>query len=140
MANRAIAYASEAIPDLDAERLSRLIEDACRFNRETGITGILLHDGKRFLQYIEGPEDALKIAYTRILTSSSHREIMELARGRVGRRMFPYWSMRLLPTGDRELSQAAHADWRGFVQRAGRGGTSWAAMDFLAAVAEPHLA
>ncbi|AWH25404.1 BLUF domain-containing protein [Stenotrophomonas sp. YAU14D1_LEIMI4_1] len=140
MVNRAIAYASEALPDLDPDRLAHLVEDAARFNRDAGITGVLLFDGQRFLQYIEGPEDALKIAYGRILASSSHREIIELARGPVGRRMFPYWSMRLLPTGDRELSQAAHADWRGFVKRAGREGSPWAAMDYLAAVAEPHLA
>lgn len=139
MANRAIAYASEAVPDLPEDRLAALVEDAARFNRDAGITGILLFDGERFLQYIEGPEDALGVAYGRILGASSHREIVELARGRVGRRMFPYWSMRLLPTGSRELSQAAYADWRGFVRRAGREGRPLAAMDHLAAVVAPHL-
>lgn len=140
MANRAIAYASEAVPDLSPDRLTAMVEDAARFNREAGITGVLLFDGRRFLQYIEGPQDALDVAFGRILGASSHREIVELARGRVGRRMFPYWSMRLLPADAHELNQAAYADWRGFVSRAGREGSPWAAMDHLAAVVEPHLA
>jgi len=139
MANRAIAYASEAVPDLSEDRLAALVEDAARFNRDVGITGIVIFDGQRFLLYIEGPEDALQIAYNRILDASSHREIVELARGRVGRRMFPYWSMRLLPTGSAELSQAAYADWRGFVRRADRGGSAPAAMDLMSAVVAPHL-
>lgn len=136
---RAIAYASEAVSDLPEDRLVALVEDAARFNRDAGLTGILLFDGGRFLQYVEGPEDALNIAYGRILAASSHREIVELARGRVGRRMFPYWSMRLLPAGSRELSQAAYADWRGFVRRAGYEGSPWAAMDHLTAIVIPHL-
>jgi len=136
---RAIAYVSQARPDLSAERLQTLVNDATRFNRMAGVTGVLLHDGQRFLQYIEGPEDALGVAYSRILGASSHREIVELARGRVGRRMFPYWSMRLLPADSDELSQAAYADWRGFVRRAGREGSPWAAMDHLSAVVQPHL-
>ena len=140
MANRAIAYASEALPGLDPQRLTAMVEDAARFNHDAGITGVLLFDGQRFLQYIEGPEDALNLAYARILGASSHHEIVELARGRVGRRMFPYWSMRLLPADAHELSQAAYADWRGFVRRAGREGSPWAAMDHLSAVVEPHLA
>lgn len=139
MANRAIAYASEALPGLDPQRLTAMVEDAARFNHDAGITGVLLFDGQRFLQYIEGPEDALDVAYSRILGASSHREIVELARGRVGRRMFPCWSMRLLPADAHELSQAAYADWRGFVRRAGREGSPWAAMDHLTAVAQPHL-
>ncbi|TFZ44645.1 BLUF domain-containing protein [Stenotrophomonas maltophilia] len=139
MANRAIAYASEALPALDPLRLTAMVEDAARFNRDAGLTGVLLFDGQRFLQYIEGPEDALGVAYARILAANSHREIVELARGRVGRRMFPYWSMRLLRAESRELSQAACADWRGFVSRAGRDGSPRAAMDYLSAVVQPHL-
>ncbi|MGM3151424.1 BLUF domain-containing protein, partial [Escherichia coli] len=56
---RAIAYVSQASPDLSPERLDALVEDAARFNKLAGVTGVLLHDGGRFLQYIEGPPDGI---------------------------------------------------------------------------------
>ena len=135
MALRAISYASEAVTPLEAPRLVALVDDAARFNQGVDVTGVLLFDGQRFLQYIEGPERALMEVYARILASGSHSEIIELARGRVGRRVFPDWSMRLLPISAEMLSDAARADWSGFVRRASRGGDMWAAMDHLAAAA-----
>lgn len=91
---RAIAYVSKVLPDLSAERLHVLVEDAARFNKLAGVTGVLLHDGDRFLQYIEGPPDGIDSVYERILQAGSHIDIVELARGRLGQRQFPYWSMR----------------------------------------------
>ncbi len=110
---RAIAYASEAIPGLSMDHVDDLSSAAARFNLEAGVTGVLLHDGARFLQYIEGPEDSMNIVYSRILAAGSHREIVELGRGRVSSRFFPYWSMRLLPADETELRGVAHGDWSG---------------------------
>jgi len=86
---RAIAYVSQSKPDLSAERLQALVEDAARFNKVAGVTGVLLNDGERFLQYIEGPPDGIDSVYERILQAGSHVDIVELARGRVGQRQFP---------------------------------------------------
>ena len=81
---RAIAYVSKVLPDLSAERLHVLVEDAARFNKLAGVTGVLLHDGDRFLQYIEGPPDGIDSVYERIQQAGSHIDIVELARGRQG--------------------------------------------------------
>ena len=102
---RAIAYVSQALPDLSAERLQALVDDAARFNKMAGVTGVLLHDGGRFLQYIEGPPDGIDSVYERILQAGSHVDIIELARGRLGQRQFPYWSMRALPVDAALLRQ-----------------------------------
>ncbi|MBW8775888.1 MAG: BLUF domain-containing protein [Stenotrophomonas sp.] len=56
MPNRAIVYVSEAVPGFTSERLKTLMEDAARFNRSAGVTGVLLFDGRHFLQYMEGRE------------------------------------------------------------------------------------
>ena len=64
---RAIAYVSRALPDLSARRLQALVDDAARFNKMAGVTGVLLHDGGRFLQYLEGPPDGIGSVYERIL-------------------------------------------------------------------------
>ncbi|QGL80636.1 BLUF domain-containing protein [Stenotrophomonas maltophilia] len=128
---RAIAYASEAIPGLSMDHVDDLARAAAGFNFESGVTGVLLYDGLRFLQYIEGPEDSINVVYSRILSARSHRELIELGRGRVSGRFFPYWSMRLLWVEASEIRSVARSNWDGL----SRGG----ALRQLSLVVAPHL-
>ncbi|WP_080392995.1 BLUF domain-containing protein [Stenotrophomonas beteli] len=128
---RAVAYASEAIPGLSMDHVDDLTRAAARFNFEAGVTGVLLYDGNRFLQYIEGPEDSINVVYSRILGSRSHCELLELGRGRVCGRFFPYWSMRLLWTDPADIRIVAGGNWNG-LSRAG-------ALRQLSQVVAPHL-
>ncbi len=59
MSLHAIAYASEARADLRQPIFDRLLADATAFNRVAGVTGVLMFDGSRFLQYLEGPQDGI---------------------------------------------------------------------------------
>lgn len=115
---RAVAYASGAIPGLSMDHVDDLTRAAARFNFDAGVTGALLYDGNRFLQYIEGPEDSINVVYSRILGSRSHCEPLELGRGRVSGRFFPYWSMRLLLTDPADIRIVARGNWNG-LSRAG---------------------
>lgn len=128
---RAIAYASEAIPGLSIDHVDDLTRAAARFNLEAGVTGVLLYDGSRFLQYIEGPEDSINIVYSRILAATSHQELAELGRGRVSTRYFPYWSMHLLPAAPTELQEVRRGDWAGF--------SRYGALDRLTRVVAPYV-
>lgn len=116
MSLRAIAYISEAAPEMPHDRLDAIVEDAARFNRVAGVTGVLLYDGARFLQYVEGPEDGIASVYERIVQASGHSSMTRLAGGSVPARYFPYWSMRWLPSLQTELDQLAHSDWAGFAR------------------------
>ncbi|XFC38821.1 BLUF domain-containing protein [Stenotrophomonas indicatrix] len=136
---RAIAYVSQARPDLSAERLQTLVEDAARFNKMAGVTGVLLHDGERFLQYIEGPPDGIDSVYERILQAGSHVDIVELARGRVGQRQFPYWAMRVLPVDAALLRQLSAGDWSGFARTVRGDSGRPTAVDLLTEVVRPAL-
>ncbi|AWH45729.1 BLUF domain-containing protein [Stenotrophomonas sp. ZAC14A_NAIMI4_1] len=136
---RAIAYVSQARPDLSAERLQTLVNDATRFNRMAGVTGVLLHDGQGFLQYIEGPPDGIDSVYERILQAGSHVDIVELARGRLGQRQFPYWSMRALPVDALKLRQLATSDWSGFSRTVEGDPAVPTAVDLLSAIVQPVL-
>jgi len=138
MPNRAIAYVSEAVSGFSPERLKALMGDAARFNRGAGVTGVLLFDGERFLQYMEGPEDGLNVAYSRVLGATSHTGLIELQRGRVGNRRLPFWPMRWLPTQPEQLKSLARADWSGFAQRTGDDAPTETAMDVLARLVEPY--
>ena len=136
---RAIAYASQALPELSAARLQALVEDAARFNRMAGVTGVLLHDGGRFLQYIEGPPDGIDSVYERILQAGSHVDIVELARGRLGQRQFPYWAMRALPVDAAMLRQLSAGDWAGFSRALQGDRAAPTAVDLLNDIVRPVL-
>ncbi len=142
---RAVVYVSEAGPAVAGDvralgngKLDWVVDDAARFNRDAGVTGVLLFDGERFLQYMEGPEDGLSVAYSRVLSASSHNGIVELQRGRVGQRRLPFWPMRWLPVEPAELKRLAHADWTRFNQRGDADDANATAMDLLVALVEPY--
>ncbi len=134
---RAIAYVSESVPARMQGRLDEVVEDAARFNRLAGVTGVLLHDGTRFLQYLEGPPDALDLAFDRIVQSRSHAGVVELARGAVATRQFPYWAMRRLPVTAECLEALAQGDWEGFRRSASGGGKEGTAIGLLDSVVQP---
>lgn len=109
----ALVYSSQVAAGLTLSQIDDLVRDAAALNQIAGVTGVMLTDGKRFLQYIEGPEDGLCVAYARICNAKSHTGIMELGRSVGGPRRFPYWSMRWLPVEPEDLRIAAVSDWRG---------------------------
>ncbi|WP_369040052.1 BLUF domain-containing protein [Stenotrophomonas maltophilia] len=142
---RAIVYASEVsqaiarggIGQSDG-KLDAIVDDACRFNRDAGVTGVLLFDGGRFLQYLEGPEDGLAVAYSRVLGARSHSALVEVQRGRAGQRRLPFWPMRWLPVEPVELRVLANADWTSFKQRGDAAAMNATGMDLLRALVEPY--
>lgn len=113
----ALVYCSEAVSGLTLAQIDEVARDAAAHNLIAGVTGVLLTDGKRFLQYIEGPGDRLSVAYARICNARSHTGIVELARSVGGPRRFPYWQMRWLPVEPPDLRIAMVSDWRGLVGR-----------------------
>lgn len=134
---RAVVYASQAVEGLSIDRLEALVTDAARFNKLAGVTGVLLHDGTRFVQYFEGPEDGVASVYERVLQSTSHTDVVELARGRVSTRQFPYWSMHQLPADQLLVGRLARADWSRFKRSQPEeiAGSAWG-IDVLAAAAK----
>lgn len=133
----AIAYVSEAAPDMPQQRLDALAADAARFNRVAGVTGVLLYDGSRFLQYLEGPDDGVASVYERIVHATAHTAVQELASGRVPSRHVPYWSMRWLPVSDALVDRLVRSDWAGFIRSLGRTGARATAIDLLDELVEP---
>lgn len=111
---RAVVYTSEVVEGVTEEKTARLAADAERFNRLAGVTGVLLFDGDRFLQYFEGPKDGVEAVYSRVQASRSHKALLELANGGIFRRLFPYWAMHLISIATMDVSQLAAASWAHF--------------------------
>lgn len=90
---QALVYRSASAGSLTNPDLDRLLVDASVHNRMHNVTGALLYDGHRFLQYIEGPPDSLGRVLTRIEKSGKHANVQVLFRGAIAQRHFWNWSM-----------------------------------------------
>lgn len=114
MALHAFAYVSTAREGLDVPELDALLADATLFNRMAGVTGVLMFDGSRFLQYIEGPRDGVASVHARILNARRHGSIKELAAGELQARWFPRWTMANCMVEPGVLDSIVAAPWHGF--------------------------
>lgn len=88
-----ITYISTARSTILLADVEGILETSRRRNRANDITGLLIFDGKRFLQVIEGPYEAIETTFTRIARDPRHRALVKLATRHVEAREFGRWSM-----------------------------------------------
>jgi Sensors of blue-light using FAD len=79
--------------DMDDAGLQSILDASRRNNRRDEITGLLLFNGKRFLQALEGPQPLVEKAYERIQADRRHRAPVILATNHVDCRQFGSWDM-----------------------------------------------
>lgn len=89
-----IIYLSQQAKPLSMDAFDSLCLKASEFNRKVGISGLLLSNGKEFMQCIEGPETAVKSLYSKIQLDVRHRDIRLLFSSSVSGRIFDGWSMQ----------------------------------------------
>ena len=90
-----VTYRSEATIKPTATDLERLVAKAKARNRKLGITGMLLYDGGRYLQTLEGPPEALDQIWSSIQRDPRHGAIEVLSQHIVPARLFSGWDMQL---------------------------------------------
>lgn len=88
-----LGYVSTATARMLREDLLEILSVSRRFNRQNGVTGLLLFDGKDFLQVLEGAEQAVNETYRRITQDRRHRDLSVLFEEQVDAAQFEQWSM-----------------------------------------------
>jgi len=88
-----LGYVSIAQPDLLPAENRQILETSRRNNIEAGITGILLFDGAKFLQILEGPEEAVLNTFETISQDERHHGVTRILSRYVPERDFPDWRM-----------------------------------------------
>ena len=79
---------------------------ALRHNATVDVTGVLQATPERYLQWLEGPQEALQALYERIREDPRHREVELMAEGPLAAiarrpgRLFGAWSMSLRMVGE----------------------------------------
>ncbi len=109
-----ILYTSELAAGIQPDCVGQIIRRARVYNAATAITGLLLFDGKRFCQLIEGPEDAVIRLCNRIEADLRHDHFRFHHQGtQQGPRRFAHWAMGYAPDPQRELIEALLASGSG---------------------------
>jgi hypothetical protein len=88
-----LTYISTAITGLHQRDVDAILDSSRRNNRQCGLTGMLLFDGRRFLQHLEGEDAVIDATYERIRADERHRAIVQLSRRSVEARVFGDWDM-----------------------------------------------
>lgn len=88
-----LCYISTARPNVGWETVDAILEASRRNNDRARVTGLLLFNGKRFLQLLEGPAGQVEATYERILTDPRHFAIVKLSERTIDEREFGSWAM-----------------------------------------------
>ena len=93
---KSLAYTSLARLDFGAADLMDIHQTARRLNALDGVTGLLVFNGSRFLQLIEGTADAIDHLVERLRADPRHSAFEIRDERMVEARAFPDWSMELV--------------------------------------------
>ncbi len=88
-----LTYISTARATLILADVEGILQTSRRRNALNGVTGLLIFDGKRFLQALEGSLEAVEATFSRIAVDQRHRGLVKLSSRHVDAREFGNWSM-----------------------------------------------
>jgi len=99
-----ILYISTTRAPHSAQELDAILATSRRNNAAVGVTGLLVVGGRRFLQVLEGPSEAVTATYERIAADPRHFALVKLDDRTVAERSFGQWSMGFEVAGEVEFS------------------------------------
>ena len=88
-----LVYISTAREPITAEMRDQILAASRRNNVRNQVTGLLVAGKRRFLQALEGPEQAVLDTYARIKGDPRHHALVLLTGRSVEARAFGNWSM-----------------------------------------------
>lgn len=88
-----LLYISTARNSLEMNELDRLLLISRQKNRALDVTGLLIVGGRRFLQLLEGPREAVDETFSRIERDARHFALVKLHDRSIDHRAFESWSM-----------------------------------------------
>ncbi len=116
----AIAYVSSAARELSDAELAAMRSESLGHNLAAGITGVLLYCEGNFMQYIEGPQEAVRALFARVHASALHHQVRELMNGPIAQREFADWRVGFSRTAGTSISDM-NSTWGSCGESAGPG-------------------
>jgi len=98
-----VLYVSTLAPASPVKVVSQIAANARIANQASGITGLLIFDGMRFCQQIEGPKKAVLALIQRIAQDPRHVDVEILHHGPLAERRFRRFSLGYITVDDVDL-------------------------------------
>lgn len=97
MDHYALLFVSDLAPNAPSDTISGIARQARSNNERTDITGLLVFDGKHFVQVMEGPQQAV-VSTADLMKTDRRHERMEVlhSAAQTRPRRFPHWRLGYL--------------------------------------------
>jgi len=99
-----LTYESVAKDGLPMVDIDELLETSRENNTESDITGCLVYYNRRFIQILEGSQQAVQTLYQKIKKDKRHDQVRVIAENAVEKRTFPEWGMACFPLDENNVS------------------------------------
>ena len=103
-----ILYFSQLAPDQPTEVVGQIVARARARNAERGITGLLVFDGLRFCQHLEGPREAVDMLMRQIEKDPRHVDVRVLYEAPLEARRYSGFGMGLAECEGLDLMAGVH--------------------------------
>ncbi|MEL6328282.1 MAG: BLUF domain-containing protein [Planctomycetota bacterium] len=103
----ALVYTSRTVRPNQFEDLHDILQVARLKNAASAITGVLLFDGERYLQFLEGDPVRIYALFERIQQDGRHEDVRLLAIADITERHFGNWNMGVIYPEQREVNDLA---------------------------------
>lgn len=97
-----VLYVSTLAPDQPVQVVADIAARAREANAQLDITGLLIFDGQRFCQQLEGPQKAVLKLIERIRNDSRHVNVEVIHHGSLEKRRFQNFSLAFSSVEDEE--------------------------------------
>lgn len=88
-----LTYTSSSTAAVGDGEVETILTVSRRNNSSAGVTGLLLYNGRRFLQALEGDDEAVETIFERIKCDPRHRALVLLSSHNIIERAFGTWAM-----------------------------------------------
>ena len=88
-----LLYASRATAKIDCAAITDIMHLSHEHNPPKGITGILCHSDKIYMQVLEGGREAINALYAKILRDPRHADVVLLHYEEIVERRYAGWTM-----------------------------------------------
>jgi len=95
-----IVYVSTAQEELESKDIGDILDVSQSNNHERLITGFLVHNGRHFMQALEGERAEVMDIYARILADKRHSGVVQIIGEKIEERAFPDWAMNYFRVDD----------------------------------------
>jgi len=111
-----LVYISKAVKPMQDVELALLLEQSRTWNKDHGLTGMLLYiegsflhfNGGRFIQALEGEEEEVRVTFEKIQFDNRHYDLIKIHESTSFKRNFKDWTMGFI-----SLSQQSFAEMPG---------------------------